>query len=110
MIGARTDANGQGVDGTATAVGCGSSRACKCRWAPYIRGHGPGQGQLPVSTIKAPGHRIPDARGSTHPCESLSVPHAVRNIAEPFGRSVDDENRFFFQFRDAPHQFFSAFG
>src|SRR5882672_3384010 len=45
----------------------GSSRACKCRWAPYVRDHDPGQGQLPVSTIKAPGYRIPDARGSTRP-------------------------------------------
>ncbi len=45
----------------------GSSRACKCRWAPYVRNHGLGQGQLPVSTIKAPGHRSPDARGSTRP-------------------------------------------
>jgi len=35
----------------------GSSRACKCRWAPYDQDHDPGQGQLPVSTIKAPGHR-----------------------------------------------------
>jgi len=39
----------------------------QCRWAPYVRGHGPGQGQLPVSNIKAPGHRYPDARGSTCP-------------------------------------------
>src|SRR5262249_40690866 len=55
------------ADGTASAVGGGSSRACKCRWAPYVRGHDPRQGQLPVSTIKAPGHRIPDARSSTRP-------------------------------------------
>src|SRR3954462_2257726 len=33
------------------------SWACKCRWASCIRNHGPGQGQLPMSTIKAPGHR-----------------------------------------------------
>jgi len=45
----------------------GSSRACKCRWAPYDQDHDPGQGQLPVSTIKAPGHRLPDARSSTRP-------------------------------------------
>ena len=57
----------------------GSSRACKRRWAPYVRDHDPGQGQLPVSTIKAPGHRIPDARSRTRPSVNLGVPRAVRN-------------------------------
>src|SRR5580692_3954206 len=40
------------VDGTAFAVGTGSSRACRCRWAPYSQDHDPGQGQLPVSTLR----------------------------------------------------------
>ncbi len=33
------------------------SWACKCRWASCDRNHGSSQGQLPMSTIKAPGHR-----------------------------------------------------
>src|SRR5437868_1100472 len=101
---------GNKADGTASAVGFGSSRACSCRWAPYVRGHGPGQGQLPVSTIKAPGHRFPDARGSTHPPDTLGAAHPLRNIAEASCRSVDDENRLFFQLREALRQFFTAFG
>ena len=59
--------NGKARTGPPSPLEYGSSRACKCRWAPYVRDHGPGQGQLPVSTIKAPGYRIPDARGSTRP-------------------------------------------
>ena len=45
------------ADGTAFAVGVWILTGLQCRWAPYDRDHGPGQGQLPVSTIKAPGHR-----------------------------------------------------
>ena len=45
------------VDGTAFAVGVWILTGLLCRWAPYAQGHGPGQGQLPVSNIKAPGHR-----------------------------------------------------
>src|SRR5438105_14778716 len=67
------------ADGTASAVGFGSSRACKCRWAPYVRDHDPGQGQLPVSTIKAPGHRIPDARSRTRPITKLGSHAELRN-------------------------------
>jgi len=70
------------VGGTAAAVGIGSSRACKCRWAPYTRSHDLGQGQLPVSTIKAPGHRIPDARGSTRPIPTLGVCELCGNVFE----------------------------
>src|SRR5438105_3336470 len=89
---------GNKADGTASAVGFGSSRACKCRWAPYVRGHGPGQGQLPVSTIKAPGHRFPDARGSTHPLESLGVPHPYRKFVEAFCSGIERDNRAFLRF------------
>ena len=67
------------MGGTAIAVGLGSSRACKRRWAPYVRDHDPGQGQLPVSTIKAPGHRLPDARSSTRPQGNLGFREALRN-------------------------------
>ena len=82
----------KGIDGWSEASGdrkkwagplspldIGSSRACKRRWAPYVRDHDPGQGQLPVSTIKAPGHRIPDARSRTRPLINLGALGSVRN-------------------------------
>lgn len=71
------------ADRTASAVGCGSSRACKCRWAPCVRGHDPGQGQLPVSTIKAPGYHAPDARGSTCPGTNVGGPARPGNVLQP---------------------------
>src|SRR5262249_35703947 len=74
------------VGGTAIAVGSGSSRACKCRWAPYVRSHDLGQGPLRVSPIKAPGHLIPDAGGSTRPPMKLSVAEPCGNRFDSFGR------------------------
>src|SRR5438874_200002 len=65
--------------GPLSPLDTGSSRACKCRWAPYVRDHDPGQGQLPVSTIKAPGHRIPDARSRTRPTPKLGSHAKLRN-------------------------------
>src|ERR1700679_1029620 len=70
------------ADGTASTVGIGSSRACMCRWAPYDRNHGSGQGQLPVSTIKAPGHRYPDAWGSTRPSTKVGAKASKRNRSQ----------------------------
>ena len=40
------------VDGTVIAVGVWILTGLQCRWAPYNQGHDPGQGQLPVSTIR----------------------------------------------------------
>ena len=65
--------------GPLSPLDTGSSRACKCRWAPYVRDHDPGQGQLPVSTIKAPGHRFPDVRSSTRPITKLGSRAELRN-------------------------------
>lgn len=45
------------ADGTIMTVGVWILTGLQCRWAPYDRNHGSNQGQLPVSTIKAPGHR-----------------------------------------------------
>ena len=37
----------------------------KCRWAPFIRGHDPGQGQLPCGSYRPPGHC---SRRTPQPC------------------------------------------
>src|SRR5579872_3409221 len=34
------------------------------RWAPYVRVHGPGQGQFPKGSIRPRGYMAPDARRS----------------------------------------------
>src|SRR4029078_11724496 len=34
------------------------------RWAPYVRVHGPGQGQFPKGSIRPRGYIARDARGS----------------------------------------------
>src|SRR6185437_12168598 len=34
------------------------------RWAPYVRIHGPGQGQFPKGSIRPRGYMAPDARRS----------------------------------------------
>src|SRR6266702_938893 len=34
------------------------------RWAPYVRAHGPGQGQFPKGSIRPRGYMAPDARRS----------------------------------------------
>src|ERR1700753_3281252 len=34
------------------------------RWAPYVRIHGPGQGQFPKGSIRPRGYIAPDARHS----------------------------------------------
>src|SRR6201989_3528558 len=34
------------------------------RWAPYVRIHGPGQGQFPKGSIRPRGYMAPDARHS----------------------------------------------
>lgn len=34
----------------------------ECRWAPYVRGHDPGQGQLPCESYRPPGQLL-----ETHP-------------------------------------------
>jgi hypothetical protein len=37
------------------------------RWAPYVRVHGPGQGQFPKGSIRPRGYMAPDARRSFAP-------------------------------------------
>src|SRR5262245_21226240 len=34
------------------------------RWAPYVRAHGPGQGQFPKGSIRPRGYMAPDAQRS----------------------------------------------
>src|SRR5262249_7868879 len=39
----------------------------ECRWAPYVRGHDPGQGQLPCESYRPPGQLL-----ETHPAALLA--------------------------------------
>ncbi len=46
----------------AWAVGaCEPAWPYKCRWAPFVRDHGPGQGQLPCGSYRPLGRIAPDA-------------------------------------------------
>ena len=88
--------------GPPTPLEYGSSRACSCRWAPCVRDHDPGQEQLPMSTIKAPGYRIPDARSSTRPAANLGS-------RDPRGNALDANGGLFQQLADAGFGFFQGF-
>ena len=55
----------------------------RCRWAPCVRGHGPGQGQLPCGFYRPPGcmpathpAALPDANMRPHPRKINSAEHA----------------------------------
>jgi hypothetical protein len=44
------------------------------RWAPYVRIHGPGQGQFPKGSIRPRGYMAPDARHSLASCNVTMMP------------------------------------
>src|SRR5689334_4374241 len=46
------------------------------RWAPYVRIHGPGQGQFPKGSIRPRGYMAPDAR------RSLATPNVATMRAD----------------------------
>jgi hypothetical protein len=57
------------------------------RWAPYVRVHGPGQGQFPKGSIRPRGYMAPDARRSL---AGINVTTKRRNRQRPHrpGRPV----------------------
>src|SRR5579872_6290470 len=62
------------------------------RWAPYVRVHGPGQGQFPKGSIRPRGYMAPDARrslargnvammrGNHQRHEARAAPNAARRL------------------------------
>src|SRR6185312_7214057 len=62
-----------GYDGKIKETKCEATNAVEAldpgvpyesRWAPYVRIHGPGQGQFPKGSIRPRGYMAPDARRS----------------------------------------------
>ena len=62
-----------------------SSRACLSRWAPFVRNHGSGQGQLPMRSDYGPWVLDSNARGSTRPTTSLVLAEARCNVFHAAG-------------------------
>ena len=52
----------------------------RCRWAPCVRGHGPGQGQLPCGSYRPPGRSAP--RRTPQPCLDVNLSRVRRKINE----------------------------
>src|ERR1700687_5960280 len=56
------------------------------RWAPYVRIHGPGQGQFPKGSIRPRGYMAPDARHSLARTNvTMMRPNRQRLIPSPGG-------------------------